>query len=108
MASAPWRDATAHPVFIACCRSHRDQGESMHVTRTDHPLRAGQTRQHPDRPDTDVARPAHVVVFVAIPFGLTWLAFLPMILGHVDPASTAGFFLLLLGIGAPSLTGIAM
>lgn len=80
----------------------------MHVTRTDHPLTAGQTRHRPDRPDTDAVTPTQLVVFVAITFGLTWLAFLPMILGHADPTSTAGFFLLLLGIGAPSLTAIAM
>jgi membrane protease YdiL (CAAX protease family) len=75
---------------------------------TDHPLSGGPTRQHPDRPDTDVATPTRLVVFLAITFGLTWLAFLPMILGHVDPASTGGFFLLLLGIGAPSFTAISL
>jgi membrane protease YdiL (CAAX protease family) len=55
-----------------------------------------------------VATHQELALFLAAAFALTWLGFLPMILGHVDPASTAGFFLLLLGIGAPSLTAFVL
>jgi uncharacterized protein len=47
-------------------------------------------------------------VFLVATLTTTWLAFLPMITGVVDKESTTGFFLLLIGIGAPSITAFLL
>jgi uncharacterized protein len=39
---------------------------------------------------------------------MTWLAFLPMIMGIVERTSVAGWSLLLLGAGAPSITAFVL
>jgi membrane protease YdiL (CAAX protease family) len=49
-----------------------------------------------------------LAVFLVATLATTWLAFLPMIMGVVDKSSTAGFFLLLAGIGAPSITAFVL
>ena len=50
-----------------------------------------------------------VIVFLVCAFGLSWLAFLPLIMERVQPESTAGAILLpLLGIGAPTLTAFVL
>jgi membrane protease YdiL (CAAX protease family) len=51
--------------------------------------------------------PLLVAVFLAVTFALTWLAFLPLILRRTDPQSATGT-LLLLGIGAPSVTAFVL
>jgi uncharacterized protein len=52
--------------------------------------------------------PLLVVVFLAVTFALTWLAFLPLILRRTHPQSTTGTLLLVLGIGAPSITAFVL
>lgn len=47
-------------------------------------------------------------MFLLATLTTTWLAYLPMILGLADRDSTAGFFLLLIGIGAPSITAFVL
>ena len=59
-----------------------------------------------DRQGARVARPRRLVMFLAAAFALTWLAFLPLILRRIDPESIAGVFLLVLGVGAPSLIAV--
>jgi membrane protease YdiL (CAAX protease family) len=50
-----------------------------------------------------------VITFVVCALGLSWLAFLPLILGGVHPESTAGSVLLpLVGIGAPTFTAFVL
>jgi hypothetical protein len=49
-----------------------------------------------------------VVVFLAVTFALTWLAFLPLILRRTHAESTTGTLLLVLGIGAPSITAFVL
>jgi membrane protease YdiL (CAAX protease family) len=50
-----------------------------------------------------------VIIFLVCAFGLSWLAFLPLILDITHPESTAGaVFLPLLGIGAPTLTAFVL
>jgi uncharacterized protein len=49
-----------------------------------------------------------LAVFVVATFTTTWLAFLPMILGLVERTSVAGWSLLLLGAGAPSITAFVL
>ncbi|MGH2790306.1 MAG: CPBP family intramembrane glutamic endopeptidase [Actinomycetota bacterium] len=50
-----------------------------------------------------------VIIFLVCAFGLSWLAFLPLILDITDPDSTAGaVYLPLLGIGAPTLTAFVL
>jgi membrane protease YdiL (CAAX protease family) len=51
---------------------------------------------------------SRLVMFLVATLTTTWLAFLPMITGLVDKESTAGFFLLLAGIGAPSITAFLL
>jgi uncharacterized protein len=51
---------------------------------------------------------SRLVVFLVVTLTTTWLAFLPMIMGVVANESTAGFFLLLVGIGAPSITAFLL
>jgi membrane protease YdiL (CAAX protease family) len=60
--------------------------------------------------DTLVARrPAALAVFLLLAFGLSWLAFLPLITGVVDPATTAGEVLLpLVGIGSPGIAAFVV
>jgi membrane protease YdiL (CAAX protease family) len=52
--------------------------------------------------------PLLVVVFLAVTFALTWLAFLPLILRRTHPQSATGTLLLVLGIGAPSITAFLL
>jgi uncharacterized protein len=50
-----------------------------------------------------------VAVFLLATFALTWLMFLPVILGLADPESPAGLiFLPLVGIGAPSIMAFVL
>lgn len=52
---------------------------------------------------------AMVVVFLVATFALTWLMFLPVIAGLVDPESPAGLiFLPLIGIGAPTIMAFVL
>ena len=61
------------------------------------------------RPLTAVTARAMVVVFLVATFALTWLMFLPVIVGLVDPESPAGLiFLPLIGIGAPSIMAFVL
>ena len=54
-------------------------------------------------------RPVALAVFLALTFGLSWLAFLPIILGAVEPTSTAGvLFLPLVGVGSPSIAAVVV
>jgi uncharacterized protein len=51
----------------------------------------------------------HVMVFLVCTFAVTWLAFLPLIVGWVAPESTTGtVWLPLIGIGAPTLTAFVV
>jgi membrane protease YdiL (CAAX protease family) len=52
--------------------------------------------------------PLLVVVFLAVTFALTWLAFLPLILRRTHMESTTGILLLVLGGGAPSITAFVL
>jgi membrane protease YdiL (CAAX protease family) len=52
--------------------------------------------------------PLLVAVFVAVTFAVTWLAFVPLILRRTDPQSATGTLLLVLGIGAPSITAFVL
>jgi membrane protease YdiL (CAAX protease family) len=66
------------------------------------------------RSETMAARPENpslgpVIAFLICAFGLSWMAFLPLILERVHPESTSGAVLLpLLGIGAPTLTAFVL
>jgi membrane protease YdiL (CAAX protease family) len=67
------------------------------------------------RPETMAERPEvssslwPVITFLICAFGLSWLAFLPLILERIQSDSTAGAVLLpLLGIGAPTLTAFVL
>jgi membrane protease YdiL (CAAX protease family) len=57
-----------------------------------------------DRHDAKLVGMPRLAVFLIATFTTTWLAFLPMILGGADRESALGNLLLLLGIGAPSIT----
>jgi hypothetical protein len=57
-----------------------------------------------DRHDAKLVGLPRLVVFLIATFTVTWLAFLPMILGGAGRGSVLGNLLLLLGIGAPSIT----
>src|SRR4029450_7858605 len=52
--------------------------------------------------------PGRLAVFLVAPFATTWLAFLPMIMGLVERTSAAGWSLLLVGAGAPSITAFVL
>jgi uncharacterized protein len=52
--------------------------------------------------------PLRLAVFLVATLTLTWIAFLPFILGDTNPESAAGTLLLVLGIGAPSITAFAL
>jgi membrane protease YdiL (CAAX protease family) len=61
------------------------------------------------RPLARVSPYGMVFVFLVATYALTWLMFLPLILGLVDPESIAGFvFLPLIGIGAPSIMAFVL
>ena len=61
------------------------------------------------RPLAGVPARRMVVVFLVATFALTWLMFLPVIVGSVDPGSPAGLiFLPLIGIGAPSIMAFVL
>src|SRR5688500_16317991 len=63
----------------------------------------------PDRQGARLRRaPLRVVVFLAVTFAVTWLAFLPLILRRTHAESTTGTLLLVLGIGAPSITAFVL
>jgi membrane protease YdiL (CAAX protease family) len=49
-----------------------------------------------------------LVVFLGVTLTTTWLAFLPIIIGFVERTSVAGWSLLVLGAGAPSITAFAL
>jgi membrane protease YdiL (CAAX protease family) len=49
-----------------------------------------------------------LVVFLVATLTTTWLAFLPMIMGLVEQTSVAGWSLLILGAGAPSITAFVI
>jgi uncharacterized protein len=51
---------------------------------------------------------SRLVVFLVATVTMTWLAFLPMIMGLVERTSVAGWSLLLLGAGAPSITAFVL
>lgn len=54
-------------------------------------------------------RPVALAVFLALAFGLSWLALLPVIVGAVSPASTAGkVFLPIVAIGSPGIAGFVV
>ena len=49
-----------------------------------------------------------LVVFLVATLTTTWLAFLPIIMGLVERTSVAGWSLLILGAGAPSITAFVL
>jgi membrane protease YdiL (CAAX protease family) len=51
---------------------------------------------------------SRLLVFLVATLTMTWLAFLPMILGLVERTSVAGWSLLILGAGAPSITAFVL
>jgi hypothetical protein len=51
---------------------------------------------------------SRLVVFLVAVLTTTWLAFLPIIMGFVERTSVAGWSLLLLGAGAPSITAFVL
>jgi uncharacterized protein len=62
------------------------------------------TKRHDGSPSTL----KRLLAFVVTTFTVTWLAYLPLILGRVDARSPAGILILILGGGAPSLTAVAL
>jgi membrane protease YdiL (CAAX protease family) len=63
----------------------------------------------PARETLAARRPAALTVFLLLAFGLSWLAFLPLITGVVRPATTAGEVLLpLVGIGSPGIAAFVV
>ena len=61
------------------------------------------------RPFAELAAPWMVAVFIVATYTLTWLMFLPLILGFADPESLAGvLFLPLVGIGAPTIMAFVL
>jgi hypothetical protein len=61
-----------------------------------------------DPAETPAATLSRLVVFLVATLTMTWLAFLPMIIGLVERTSVAGWSLLLLGAGAPSITAFVL
>jgi CAAX protease family protein len=61
-----------------------------------------------DPAETPAAALSWLVVFVVATLTMTWLAFLPIIMGLVERTSVAGWSLLLLGASAPSLTAFVL
>jgi uncharacterized protein len=61
-----------------------------------------------DPAETPAATLGRLVVFLVVTLTTTWLAFLPMIMGLVERTSVAGWSLLVLGAGAPSLTAFVL
>ena len=56
-----------------------------------------------------VRRPMALAAFLVLVFGLSWLAFLPIIVGAVSPSSTAGTLILpLVGIGSPIIAAFVV
>lgn len=51
---------------------------------------------------------SRLVVFLVVTLTTTWLAFLPVIMGLVERTSVAGWSLLVLGAGAPSITAFVL
>jgi CAAX protease family protein len=51
---------------------------------------------------------SRLVVFLVTTLTTTWLAFLPVIMGLVERTSVAGWALLVLGAGAPSITAFVL
>ncbi|HEV2929888.1 MAG TPA: hypothetical protein VGW74_14440, partial [Propionibacteriaceae bacterium] len=51
---------------------------------------------------------SRLAVFLVATLTTTWLAFLPMIVGLVERTSVAGWSLLILGAGAPSITAFVL
>ena len=63
----------------------------------------------PIRLGSQPATLSRLVVFLVATLTTTWLAFLPMIMGLVDKDLGRGLvFLLLVGIGAPSITAFVL
>jgi hypothetical protein len=83
-----------------------ESAKELPITRdVRRPSRAGDVGA---RAQTDTAI-GPLIAFVVCALGLSWLAFLPLILGGVHPESTAGSVLLpLVGIGAPTFTAFVM
>src|SRR5918994_3817575 len=62
----------------------------------------------PDPAGIPAANLSRLAVFLVATLTLTWLAFLPIITGFVERTSVAGWSLLVLGAGAPSLTAFIL
>jgi membrane protease YdiL (CAAX protease family) len=63
-----------------------------------------QTNRRSGSPTT----PKRLLTFIGATFAATWLAYLPLILGHIDLRSPAGILLIIVGGGAPSLTAVVL
>jgi membrane protease YdiL (CAAX protease family) len=61
-----------------------------------------------DSAETPAATLSRLVVFLVATLTMTWLAFLPIIMGLVEQSSVAGWSLLVLGAGAPSITAVVL
>jgi uncharacterized protein len=61
-----------------------------------------------DHAETPAASLSRLVVFLLATLTMTWLAFLPIIMGLLEQTSVAGWSLLLLGAGAPSITAFVL
>jgi hypothetical protein len=63
----------------------------------------------PDRQGARLRKaPLLVLMFLAVTFAVTWLAFLPLILRRTHMESTTGTLLLVLGGGAPSISAFVL
>ena len=61
-----------------------------------------------DPAETPAATMSRLAVFLVATLTTTWLAFLPIIMGLVERTSVAGWSLLILGAGAPSITAFVL
>ena len=61
-----------------------------------------------DPTETPAPTLSRLVVFLVATLTMSWLAFLPIILGFVEQSSVAGWSLLVLGAGAPSITAVVL